>query len=495
MRILISILFIILTTQIFAQNGLLKEGGVRLNGTSNGQLATWNGTTWIASGLAITSNAPLTGNGTAASPLKLTDGTASGDLLRWNGSAWAASPLSVNVGPSLDGDGSAAELIIAGADVATPGQFLLASGSGGVFWDDLTIGSTLTGNGVTTALNIAQQGATSGQVLKWNGSTWLPAADAGTTYTAGTGIDVTGTVISNTGDLSDTNEGSLTVGAGGANTSTIVSNTSGSTPVTISGGANVTVTESGSTITIAASSGSGTDLSISGTTSPLTVNSSSGADITLTAGGIVTLTGTSTNATITATEVDGLLTNEGSLTVAAGTATTAEISSNTSGSSNVILTAGTGLSISETGNNITLTPSDASASNEGLIGVGAGSSTSSVITSNSSGATGVTINAGNNVAISESTSANGGSITIDGARLREEAFTATASQASFTLVGPSYSSPSSTLMQLQVFRNGVALKYTSSPSPGLTQFTYSANIVTTQANAAGDEIAVKYIQQ
>jgi hypothetical protein len=35
-------------------------------------------------------------------------------------------------------------------------------------------------------------------VLKWNGTTWLPATDAGTTYTAGTGISVVGTVISNT---------------------------------------------------------------------------------------------------------------------------------------------------------------------------------------------------------------------------------------------------------------------------------------------------------
>lgn len=51
-----------------------------------------------------------------------------------------------------------------------------------------------------TMVKIAQAGASSGQVIKWNGSAWAPAADAGTTYTAGTGIDITGTVISNTGD-------------------------------------------------------------------------------------------------------------------------------------------------------------------------------------------------------------------------------------------------------------------------------------------------------
>lgn len=47
---------------------------------------------------------------------------------------------------------------------------------------------------------IAQAGATSGQVIKWNGSTWAPANDDGETYTAGTGIDITAGVITNTGD-------------------------------------------------------------------------------------------------------------------------------------------------------------------------------------------------------------------------------------------------------------------------------------------------------
>jgi len=60
------------------------------------------------------------------------------------------------------------------------------------------------------------------------------------------------TVTSTEVDGSVTNEGSQTVGAGGANTSTIVSNTSGSTPVTVSGSNTILVTESGSTITLQA---------------------------------------------------------------------------------------------------------------------------------------------------------------------------------------------------------------------------------------------------
>lgn len=61
-------------------------------------------------------------------------------------------------------------------------------------------------NSAVTMPKIAQAGATTGQVIKWNGTAWAPATDAGTTYTAGTGIDITGTTVSNTGDLSNTNE-------------------------------------------------------------------------------------------------------------------------------------------------------------------------------------------------------------------------------------------------------------------------------------------------
>ncbi len=54
------------------------------------------------------------------------------------------------------------------------------------------------------------------------------------------------------------NEGSLTVGAGTASTSLINSNTSGSTPVTLQAGTNVTLSESGNTITINSSATGGT---------------------------------------------------------------------------------------------------------------------------------------------------------------------------------------------------------------------------------------------
>lgn len=77
---------------------------------------------------------------------------------------------------------------------------IFSGGSGSSGSGTVTTNATLTGNGSTTPLGIAQQGAATGQTLKWNGTTWLPANDnvgsvttnnltgtARTTVTGGTG--------------------------------------------------------------------------------------------------------------------------------------------------------------------------------------------------------------------------------------------------------------------------------------------------------------------
>lgn len=136
--------------------------------------------------------------------------------------------------------------------------------------------------------------------------------------------------------------------------------------------------------------------------------------------------------------------NEGKIGVGAGAANTSVITSNTNGANGVTVSGGTGIAVTETTSNnggtitvtnsapdqtvslsngggigvtgtypsFTLTATDQSASNEGTLGVGAGTSTSSVITSNTSGATGVTINATGGISIQETTSSNGGSILL-----------------------------------------------------------------------------------
>ena len=75
----------------------------------------------------------------------------------------------------------------------------------------------------------------------------------------------------------------------------------------------------------------------------------------------------------------------------------------------LVYTAGTGISVTGT---VIANTGDLLATNEGTFGVGAGSGTSSTLLSNTSGANAVTINAAGILAISESTSSNGGSITL-----------------------------------------------------------------------------------
>jgi hypothetical protein len=99
---------------------------------------------------------------------------------------------------------------------------------------------------------------------------------------------------------------------------------------------------------------------------PTITNTSPDQVVSITGAGINVTTGTYPTFTITGTEVDGLVTNEGSLTVGAGTGTTSLINSNTSGSTPVTITAAGILTTAEAGNVITLTATevDGSVSNE-----------------------------------------------------------------------------------------------------------------------------------
>ena len=77
---------------------------------------------------------------------------------------------------------------------------LVSTGSGDNWGTQVVVSdATLTGTGVTgDTLRLSQQGATSGQVLKWNGTTWMPDDESG----GGGGVwgTITGT-LSDQGDL------------------------------------------------------------------------------------------------------------------------------------------------------------------------------------------------------------------------------------------------------------------------------------------------------
>lgn len=130
-----------------------------------------------------------------------------GKVLKWDGTAWV---------PETD---------------------LVTTGGGTVSTTARISGDGSTGN----PLDIAPQNAQTGEVLKWDGSSWAPAADlntdadsdptnelqtlslngtdlslsngggtvalpTGTTYSAGTGISISGTTISNTGDINPSDD-------------------------------------------------------------------------------------------------------------------------------------------------------------------------------------------------------------------------------------------------------------------------------------------------
>jgi hypothetical protein len=61
----------------------------------------------------------------------------------------------------------------------------LSSGRLKLLQDSIKTNATLTGNGFNgSTLGIAQQGATANQVLKWNGTTWMPANEKNTVVTS-----------------------------------------------------------------------------------------------------------------------------------------------------------------------------------------------------------------------------------------------------------------------------------------------------------------------
>ncbi len=177
--------------------------GTKLNqmGAQNGQFLRWNGTIWGAADVpagsgdnwgtqTVAVGATLSGNGTAANPLNLAQqGATTGQVLRWNGTNWL--PGTVTGGGGADNWGS---------QVVATNQTLSGDGTAG------------------NPLKIATQSASAGQVLKFNGTNWVPAADltgsggSNNNYAAGAGISITGTApnftITNTGDgdASPTNE-------------------------------------------------------------------------------------------------------------------------------------------------------------------------------------------------------------------------------------------------------------------------------------------------
>lgn len=176
---------------------------------------------------------------------------------------------------------------------------------------------------------------------------------------------ITGTEV----DGSVTNEGVLGVGAGGASSSTIISNTSGATGVTINAAGILTISEStssnGGSITITGTEVDGSttnelqSYSHAGTTTYTNTLSGGGGSWSITGAGIAAISQTGGAVTVTATEVDGSVTNEAQTLSVSGT-TSGILTLSTAGGAGggtATIAAGTGISVAQSGGTITITNS------------------------------------------------------------------------------------------------------------------------------------------
>jgi hypothetical protein len=235
-------------TQTVVSSNVLSGTGVTgspltiaQQGAATGQVLKWSGTAWAPANdvgggngdnwgtQSVETNATLGGEGTLASPLVIAQqGATNGQVLRWNGTAWLPATISGDnwgtqtaaVGAALTGNGTSGTPLNLAQQGATNGQVLRWSGTawtpGTVTGDNwgtqtvVTTGTALTGSGTTgSQLRLAQQGATTGQVLKWNGTNWIPGTDnvgsGGITYSAGQGISIVSTGA-NTADIVNTGD-------------------------------------------------------------------------------------------------------------------------------------------------------------------------------------------------------------------------------------------------------------------------------------------------
>ncbi len=174
--------------------------------TLAGQLLQWNGTQWTSSNAAT----PTTGQ-----------------VLKWNGISWApgtddagGASILLNNGQLLTGNGTANAATTITGDVTLSGSALTISNN--------AVNSAKIADGSILGADLNSMSATNGQVLKFNGTTWVPAADdagVGATPTLSNGQILTGNGTTNSatalsGDAT-LNGGTLTIANNAINSAKI----------------------------------------------------------------------------------------------------------------------------------------------------------------------------------------------------------------------------------------------------------------------------------
>jgi len=108
---------------------------------------------------------------------QFTSGTAAGQVIKWNGTAWA---------PAADANNTytgSTSVTLSGTSfrrAALTGDVTAAANSNATTIANNAVTTAKIANANVTMAKIAPSGAASGQVIKWNGTAWAPAADANT---------------------------------------------------------------------------------------------------------------------------------------------------------------------------------------------------------------------------------------------------------------------------------------------------------------------------
>lgn len=130
-----------------------------------------------ANSVNLVTDLTLQGKGSATSPLKIAQQSATnGQVLVWNGTTWVPGNVNTTLSyttPFLTLNGNPSVDI--SSFISSDAPNLLTIGTDSEFKVQIYKDSTLSGDGTQAApLKIAQQGATNGDILKWNGTTWFP---------------------------------------------------------------------------------------------------------------------------------------------------------------------------------------------------------------------------------------------------------------------------------------------------------------------------------
>lgn len=336
-----------------AQNGISLLN-LNRNNANNNQSIKWNGTRWIPTDVVVNTTSPITGTGAIGSPITLGLNTLDSTFIKAGSiSRTDIGQNGANVGQVLKWNGSG--WIPSNDDTG------MAASIDSVLLTSNNLGLTVKVNNVSSntlkvSLNsIAQDGANNNQVIRWNGTTWIPTVD-----------------------VLDGDKGHIDVVS---SVWTVDTNTIGATQLISTGVA-------------AGTYGSASQI----------------PTFTVDQDGRIT-------AVALNNVIDGTANNEGILGVANGGGSSAIITSNTSGASGVSILPGTGITLNTltatNGGGITINADDASITNEGRLGVGGTGTTTRVINSNTSGNVGVSIVAGTGMSLSAVNSSNGGSITFN----------------------------------------------------------------------------------